>query len=299
MSRAKGKRFADKKSVAFSGKKNNKKRLDTNDKNKKRLDIDDNNKKNNKKNKKKNKIVYNLIIVICLCVIVYSLYNIIVWAIENKKNNELLADVQSIAGITHEEIVVDNNSIVKTNYDFTELLNKNPNTVGWIYVPNSKIDYPVVQASDNDFYLNHSFNNTENSAGWVFADSACDVVKSKNVVLYGHNRKDQSMFGSLKKVQDDEWLSNPNNHYITFANLNETGIYKIFSVFVVNDEHVNSYLETNFSSDEAFRSYLKKIKNTSSMQFDTDIENTESIITLYTCYGMNNQRLVVFAAKVY
>lgn len=248
--------------------------------------------------KKKNKKLYNIIIFICICVIIYSLYNIVKWAIENKNNNELLSEVQNIAGITHEKIVINDQPIVKSNYDFTELLNRNPNTVGWVYVPNTKIDYPVVQAEDNSYYLNHSFNNTENSAGWIFADSSCDVKNSQNVVIYGHNRKDRSMFGSLRNVQDDEWLSNPSNHYITFANLDGTSIYKIFSVFVANDEHVNSYLETDFTSDEAFKAYLRKIKKTSYQQFDTDIENTENIITLYTCYGANNQRLLVFAAKV-
>ncbi|MBR2704920.1 MAG: class B sortase [Clostridia bacterium] len=276
MSRSKGRRFADKRELEFSG----------------------DNTIQKTKTKKKCKAIYNVIILICLAVIIYSLYNIIVWAIENKKNNDLLADMQNIAGITHEEVVVDDLSLVKTNYDFAELLKRNPDTVGWVYVPNSKIDYPVVQSSDNDFYLNHSFDKSTNSAGWVFADSSCNARTSKNVIIYGHNRKDRSMFGSLKIVQDDEWLSNPQNHYITFANLDESGIYKIFSVFVVNDEHVNSYLETDFSSDEAFKAYLKKIKNSSYQQFDTDIENTESIITLYTCYGANNQRLLVFAAKV-
>ena len=285
MSRTKGKRFADKKSKKSA--ENIEKRENNSSGKVKQTNL-----------KKKNKKLYNIIILICICVIIYSLYNIVKWAIENKKNNELLSEVQNIAHITHEEIVINEQPVVKSNYDLTELLNRNPNTVGWIYVPNTKIDYPVVQANDNDYYLTHSFNNTENSAGWVFADSSCDVKKSQNVVIYGHNRKDRSMFGSLKNVQDDEWLSNPSNHYITFANLDDTGIYKIFSVFVVNDEHVNSYLETDFTSDEAFKTYLRKIKNTSYQQFDTDIENTEKIITLYTCYGANNQRLLVFAAKV-
>lgn len=248
--------------------------------------------------KNKSKTIYNIIIIACIGVIAYSLYNIAVWAIENKKNNDILTDMQSIASITHEEVIIDEKPFVKTNYDFTELLKKNPKTVGWVYVPNSKIDYPVVQSSDNDFYLTHSFDNSDNSAGWVFADSSCNTLKSQNVIIYGHNRKDLSMFGSLKKVFEDEWISNEENNYVTFANLEGTGIYKIFSAFVVNDEHVSSYLETDFSSEESFKSYLKKIKNSSNQKFDTDIENTEKIITLYTCYGMNNQRLLVFATKV-
>jgi len=249
--------------------------------------------------KKKHKFIYTLIILVCLGVIAYSSYNIILWALENKRNNDLLNDIQSVTNITHEEVIIDNQPIVKTNYELGELLRRNSDTVGWVYVPNSKIDYPVVQKNDNEFYLTHSFNHSENSAGWIFADASCNVLTSKNVVIYGHNRKDGSMFGSLKNVHDANWISNQENHYITFANLEETGIYKIFSVFVANDEHVNSYLETDFSSDEAFRAYLEKIQKSSSQKFDVDLSNTEKIITLYTCYGMNNQRLLVFAAKVY
>ncbi len=223
MSRTKGKRFASKKELEFSGNTSETKKE----------------KKEKKIKKRKGNPIYNVIILICLAVIIYSVYNIIVWAIENKKNNDLLDDVKDIAGITHEEVVVDDLSIVKANYDFTELLKRNPDTVGWVYVPNTKIDYPVVQANDNNYYLTHSFDKSENSAGWIFADSSCNPKSSQNVVIYGHNRKDASMFGSLKSVQDDEWLSNIQNHYITFANLDGTGIYKIFSVFVANDEHVN------------------------------------------------------------
>lgn len=285
MSRTKGKRFADK---------HEQKRL----KKKNQIFQDDTNLNEKKSKKKKNKLFYNIIIIICLCVIAYSLYNIIKWAIENKQNNDLLADVQNLANIKHEEVVIDDNPITVAHYDFTELLKKNVDTVGWVYVPNSKIDYPVVQTTNNDYYLNHSFDRKENSAGWVFADTACDVKTSKNVVIYGHNRKDTSMFGSLKNVFEDSWISVPENNYITFANLDETGVYKIFSAFVVNDEHVESYLNCNFKSDEEFKAYLKKIKSSGNQSFDTDIENAEKIITLYTCYGMNNQRLLVFAVKV-
>lgn len=251
------------------------------------------------KPKKNNKIVYNFIIFICLIVMGFSLYKIINWAIENNKNKSMLDELQSSITITHEEIVVDDHPIVKTNYDFTNLLQKNPRTVGWIYVPNTNIDYPIVQADNNEYYLDHSFDNSPNSAGWVFADYEYKPNVSKNAIIYGHNRKDWSMFGSLKSVFEDDWRNNIDNNYITFATLDGTNIYKIFSAFVVNDENANSYLQSDFSSDEQFKAYLNKLKKTSTYEFDTDIENAEEMVTLYTCYGMNNQRLLVFAAKVY
>ena len=245
------------------------------------------------------KFVYNIIIFICIVAIVISMYNIICWAIENKNNNSVLEEIQSCTISTKEDVTIDDKTIPKLNYDFTELLKKNPQTVGWITVPNTKVDYPVVQTSDNDYYLHHSFDNSSNSAGWVFADSTCDVNNSQNVVIYGHNRKDRSMFGSLKLVLEDDWRANPDNLYISFSSLEETGIYKIFSAFVCNDKDVNSYLSTNFESKDAFNQYVQKLKNSSSYKFDTEIGDSDKMLTLYTCYGLNNQRLLVCAIRVY
>lgn len=248
--------------------------------------------------KKKNKLIYNIIIIICIIVILFSAYNITLWLIENNNNNSLISDIQSDTNITEEIIMINNEPITKNHYDFSELLNKNSQTVGWISVPNTNINYPVVQNTDNDYYLNHSFNKSSNSAGWIFADYTCDCINSKNVILYGHNRKDKSMFGSLKNVLDDDWRANSSNLYINFSNLNESHVYKIFSVFVCNDTNVDSYLKINFKTDTELKNYVQKLKNISSYKFDTDVENPQKIITLYTCHGLNNQRLIVCATMV-
>lgn len=300
MKKTKGKRFADKSAQRKKeDKKNAINKNSTSTEMKKNQILQQNLHEKNTSTKKNQNILFNLTIFICLIVIAFSLYKIVLWFIENNNNNSLLKDVQSSTLITHEEVIINNQPIEKANYDFTELLKQNAQTVGWVYVPNTNIDYPVVQFSDNEYYLNHSFNNSDNSAGWIFADYSCDVKNSKNVIIYGHNRKDWSMFGSLKSVLQDDWRNNAINNYITFSDLDESGIYKIFSVFICNDDSVDSYLENDFYSDAKFKAYMEKIKNTSIYNFDTDIENVDKIITLYTCYGLNNQRLLVFAAKVY
>lgn len=287
--RKKGKRFADKK-TSRKVIEANRKRIQ---KNANKLDND-----TNYKNRKKGGFFSTLVIIICLIVIAYSSYKIIYWAIENRKNNSILNTITTETITTHEEVLINDLPIEKTNYDFTKLLEKNEKTIGWIYVPNTNINYPVVQGNDNDFYLNHSFDNSPNGAGWIFADHTCDISSSQNIIIYGHNRKDRSMFGSLKNVLEDEWRNNTLNSYITFANTKETSIYKIFSAFVCNEKDIDSYLQTNFSTNEELQSYIEKMKKSSSCQFDTKTEETEQIITLYTCYGMDNQRLLVFAAKV-
>lgn len=286
MSRTKGKRFKEKtkKERKIKNLTNTETKINSND--------------NRKKEKSKTSIVSKIVIFICIIVIIFSLYNIICWLLENHNSNSLLSDIQSKTTITQEQIVVDGENINKRNYDFSELLKSNSQTVGWVYVPNTNIDYPVVQTNNNDYYLNHSFDNSTNSAGWVFADYRTNINDSSNVIIYGHNRKDKSMFGSLKNILNEEWRSNEENLYVNFATPDEAHVYKIFSAFICNDSDVNSYLETSFSSEADFNNYVQKIKNRSSYDFNTNLENTEKIITLYTCHGLNNQRLVVYAALV-
>lgn len=253
---------------------------------------------NHKKEKNETSIVSKIIIIICIVVIIFSLYNIGYWLLENHTSDSLLSDIQAKTTITQEQIVVEDQSITKHNFDFSELLKTNQNTVGWVYVPNTKINYPVVQINNNDYYLNHSFDNSNNSAGWIFADYRCNIGESSNIIIYGHNRKDKSMFGSLKTVLESDWYSNKENLYVNFSTLNESHVYKIFATFVCNDKDVSSYLQTGFSSKDEFNLYIQKLKNTSSHNFDTNLDDTEQIITLYTCYGLNNQRLLVCAKLV-
>lgn len=293
MEKTKGKRFADKQTSRELKKLTKQQIHDIKKINNTSLDKDE---PTTKKCRNKN-IILDIITFICIILITFSSYQIIMWAIENHSNNELLENIQNQVSITEEAINVDGTNISKLNYDFQSLLSTNPNTVGWINVPNTNINYPVVQYTDNDYYLTHSFDNSENSAGWIFADyhNSCNG-SDRNIVIYGHNRKDKSMFGSLKNVLNSDWYSNEENLYINFSTLNETHVYKIFSAFVCNENNINSYIQTSFNSD--YSSYLQKLKNNSTYTFNTDINDANQIITLYTCYGLNNQRLLVFAKLV-
>ena len=277
MSRTKGKRYADKhaaKGFQTLGQKNKKRKL-------------------------KN-IIFNTIIILCVIAIIISLYNIIIWIIENNNSKKMLNDIYGEVKVTEEDITLYDTVIKKRHYDLQSLLAKNADTVGWVYVNNTNIDYPVVIADDNYFYLTHSFDKSVNSAGWIFADYRCDFSKNNyNCVVYGHNRKDASMFGSLQRVLGEEWYSTEENLYINFSSITKGDhVYRIFATFVCNDEDVSGYTQTHFNSKEEFQAYVKKLEKHSSHDFGTDVENAEEMLTLYTCYGLNNQRLLVCAVLV-
>ena len=103
------------------------------------------------------------------------------------------------------------------NVDFNELLKKNPDTVGWIKVEGTKVNYPVVQASDNNYYLSHAFNKTANQGGWIFADYRVNFKDfGKNTIIYGHNMNNKTMFGSIPNMLYNGYLSNSSNYYRKF-----------------------------------------------------------------------------------
>ena len=148
------------------------------------------------------------------------------------------------------------------NIDFNKLINKNPDTIGWIKVLGTDINYPVVQTNNNDFYLTHSFDKSYNKAGWIFADYINKNLKNneldKNTIIYGHNRQNNSMFGTLSNVFKEEWLSNKENHYINFSTLNNNMVWEVFSTYIIEKEEY--YIQSNFSSNEEYISFLNTIK---------------------------------------
>ena len=166
---------------------------------------------------KKGNLLIGFIQVISIIIIIISLYYIYLWYIDNKKTENILNEIYENANVSSDNISVDNDLKIEVeNIDFNKLINKNPDTIGWIKVLGTDINYPVVQTNNNDFYLTHSFDKSYNKAGWIFADYINKNLKNneldKNTIIYGHNRQNNSMFGTLSNVFKEEWLSNKENH---------------------------------------------------------------------------------------
>lgn len=148
-----------------------------------------------RKEKRKNKKILFIIRkmqLIFLILLVYSSLHIIGWAKNNKENKEIISDIEKSV-----EIDSTNDEEHKYKVKFEELKQKNSDTVAWLKVENTNIEFPVVQAKDNSYYLTYNFNKKYNVAGWVFADYKNKLNGTdKNIVVYGHNMRDDSMFGS-------------------------------------------------------------------------------------------------------
>lgn len=181
---------------------------------------------------------------------------------------------------------------------YSKLFAINSDTVGWLKVEGTNVNYPVVQSSDNNYYIEHAFDKTKNRLGWVFADYRNNFDSlSKNTIIYAHNvRGTKLMFATLKNVLEESWYTNPNNLKITFNIKEETNVWQIFSMYTL--EKTSDYLKVDFSSNEQFLMFVDKLKNRSIVDFGVELTGDDNILTLSTCYNNADYRLVVHAKKI-
>lgn len=182
------------------------------------------------------------------------------------------------------------------NVNFTELLAKNSDTVGWIKVDGTKVNYPIVQAEDNDYYLNHAFNGSSNLAGWIFADYRVNFEEfGKNTIIYGHNMNNKTMFGSIPSMLDSSYLNNSDNYYIKISTPTSNSVWKVFSIYTIEPEVY--YLKTNFKS-EPYENFLKTIKDRSVYDFGINVTTDDKVLTLSTCDNTGTKRIAVHAKMI-
>lgn len=249
-----------------------------------------------KKAQKSNKAIlfFRIVSIIIIVICIYHLYN---WYIENRKNSKILDELISNYTQSTKQIILGEETISVIETDFQSLLEKNSDTVGWLTVKGTKINYPVVQYTDNDYYLTHSFDKSYNSAGWVFANYINKFNGTdKNISIFGHNRRDGSMFASLKDTINEEWYKNEENYYITFDTANGTEIYRVFSNYKIKAE--SYYLTNEFNNDEEYKTFLNTLLSRSVYNYGTEVSENDTIMTLSTCANDNTYRVVLHAVKI-
>ena len=181
------------------------------------------------------------------------------------------------------------------NVNFKDLKKINNDTVGWIQVNGTNINYPFVQTNDNTYYLKKDFNKKYNSAGWVFMDYRNNISNfDKNTILYAHGRVDGTMFGSLKNITKSNWYNDKSNHVVKLSTEYENTLWQVFSIYRI--PQTSDYLNINFSSYEKYEEFLSLLKNRSEYQFEVDLNKDDKILTLSTCYKESDR--VVLHAKL-
>ena len=185
------------------------------------------------------------------------------------------------------------------------LLKENSDFKGWITVPNTKIDNPIYQTDNNDFYLTHNQQKQKSVYGALFFDCKNVITESetdKNLVIYGHHMKNGSMFANLTKYKQLSFYKQ--NPTIEFSTLYKKGTYKIYAAFVLNaskaddNDYIYNISRKSFIDDDDFDSWVNEARQRSLINTGVDVKNGDNIITLVTCtYDFDNARFVVMARE--
>lgn len=243
------------------------------------------------KSKNKKIVVLSIIRTIFLIALVVSIIYIMKWYIDSKQNEMLEEKITKAIAIENEESLDEEYKI-----DFEKLKEINNQVVAWIKVNGTQVEYPIVQAEDNSYYLKRNLDKKYNVGGWIFADYKNKLDGTdKNIVIYGHNMKDDSMFGSLKDILNEEWYNNEENYVIDFITENKEQKYQVFSIYKIQRE--DYYIDTEFKKNE-FAKFIETLKERSIKDFGVEVAEEDSILTLSTCADNNKYRVVLHAKRI-
>ena len=189
---------------------------------------------------------------------------------------------------------------------YEELYNENNDLYGWITIEDTHIDYPVMQTvEDQNFYLNKNWNKEESKNGLLFIDDKVTST-SNNIIIYGHNMADDSMFGDLPEYKNQSYYEK--HKYIKFDTLYEEATYEVISVSKTvayytlqeaNEAEYYFYFHVNMNSEEEFNKYVSEAKKNAYFETNVSAEYGDQLLTLSTCdYWCEDARLLVIAKKI-
>ncbi|GLC87703.1 SrtB family sortase [Lysinibacillus piscis] len=214
------------------------------------------------------------------------------------ESSKTLDEAQTIYETAVAKVETKTPQIASIRPQFTELLAVNPQIVGWVSVDGTKLHNPILQAADNDFYLNRNFRDEKSRAGSVFMDYRNDVGEpGRNTILYGHAMKNGTMFGSLHHYLQQDYADE--HPIIYFDTLFEGYDVEVFAAYETTIDFY--YIETELSDDTAFLNFINAIQARSAIEMDVEIEPEDQIITLSTCKNailQDDNRFVVHGKLV-
>ena len=257
---------------------------------------------------------YRFGVILTMFVFVLTLFGILNWVIQGRNitklsyaineqtiiNNSYNGELYNVAQPTDEQKKDMYWRYLNTplsSVEFANLKEINEDTVAWLIVNGTNVNYPVVQTTDNDYYLSHAFDKSKNYAGWVYADFRDNFNNlNQNTVIYAHGRKDKVMFGSLMNALEEEWYTNKDNQIIQLSTPQQDTMWQVFAVYKIPSE--TYYITTSFSSNDSFNNFISVMKHRSIYDFGVDVNEKDKLLTLSTCYNENGIRMVVQAKLV-
>lgn len=236
----------------------------------------------------------NLIIIISLCFSVFFAYKIYTYKQEEKKQKQLNNIIQStVKKIETDNQKENNNSkgnMLPIEIDFKSLKNINKDIIAWIYSEKTPINYPIVQSNDNNYYLRRLIDGTYNQAGTIFLDCKnSSNFEDYNSIIYGHNMKNDSMFGTITNYKNQEYFELHKEMFL----ITEEKNFKIelFAGYITSIESdIYKFPKTSSSNENLINTAIQK----STFKSNVTVTKEDKIITLSTCsYNFENARYIL------
>ena len=231
------------------------------------------------------KIIRRILLVVCLAVFLYSAGNLLNIGYKYHKldsdNNKLQEKV-----VTE----VKQDSPLDRKIDFNQLKSINEDIIGWIYIPNTNIDYALLKGKTNDTYIHTNYEKKYSFGGSIFLDEDNnESLTDSNTIIYGHNMKNGAMFANIKKFADHDYFINHPEVYIYLPD-GSINVYSVYSTKII-DATSDYYLK-----DIDYASYVANAKSSAKQSRDVDTQNGAPLLLLSTCYAPDTTtRSVLFA----
>lgn len=272
-------------------------------KNESRNDINRENSSRNKRIKDKKsartitKLILIVAIILCICGIIYLVYYFYNIHKIDKEYTELLNN-----------ITIDETKVTETKtkriLQLEELQKENTDIVAWLEIEGTNVNYPVLQTTDNDYYMERDYKKEYNRHGSIFLDKDYNWgIPSSNLLLYGHNKNDNKMFGELLNYKKEDFYKKHKN--IKFTTLKEESTYEILSIFYSRVYYQNEtdvfryYFFVNAENEEEYDEFVNNAKKVSIYDTGVEAKFGEQLLTLSTCeYSQDNGRFVIVAKKI-
>lgn len=248
------------------------------------------------------KAVFIFISLALLLLVVFCGWQMVASRNSSKEASEAYAELaEKVGGVAREEVQeaqpeetddVEEPGYPQLDIDIEALKEMNGDFRGWMYFPALDISYPVVQGEDNDYYLKHSFEGEKVNAGCIFMDYGASADWSdRNTFIFGHNMRDGSMFGTLKKLMEDTSICEENPYFYIYTE-DYVYTYEIFSYYETKSTS-DRYM--TFTSDASYDAYVEWAVENSKYVSIVDLSERKNIVSLSTCYGSagTNRRILV------
>ncbi len=247
--------------------------------------------------KREQRVKKRLILIVCLCIFVFSSNMILLISVPSLANKHD-ADVSDVQVKKKEDEEKDSKIL-----ELEKLYEENNDVYGYLIIPNTQIDYLVMYTPGEDTYLRKDFNKNYLEAGMLYVDKHNNVSpRDTNLIIYGHNMNDGTMFHDLLNYKNKEYYEN--HKTFTFYTLEEKQEYEIIAVFLskvyrVNDEVFKYYKFYNAENEEEYNDYINNVKKLSLYDTGVTAKYGDELFTFSTCeYSQENGRMVVVSKRI-